>query len=71
MEGINVERPLDLLNYCKDKKCLVKLKNVDKPIEVKLLAFDIHINLAVEKPKKEFVFIRGDVVETITPKGAK
>ncbi len=63
----NFERPLDLLNNSKGKDISVEMKGKDKPLEGKLIAFDIHINLIMEvngKPK----FVRGDIVETISPK---
>lgn len=65
MDG--VERPLDLLNTYRGKKVEVTLKNSDVPVEATLVAFDIHINLALET-ETESIFIRGDVIETIKPK---
>ncbi len=62
-----IERPLDLLNSLKGKLALIEVKGREKPLEGKLLAFDIHINLIVEIDGKE-KFIRGDIIETVSPK---
>lgn len=63
-----IERPLDLLNDLRvgNKKVLVEIKGDRKPIEGKLWAFDIHINLVIETDKG-MKFIKGDVIETISP----
>ena len=64
-----IERPLDLLNDLKTGKSLavVEIKGKKEPLEGKLLAFDIHINLILEIGGK-LKFVRGDIVETIAPK---
>lgn len=66
---MNVERPLDFLNDLKisNKKVIVERrgeKNI--PIQGRLIAFDIHINLVVETGDG-LIFIKGDVVETVSP----
>ena len=72
-----VERPLDLLHESKGKKVLVYCKE-NKIYSGKLLAFDIHINLALDRVKeldekgealKSFgvSFIRGDTIKFISP----
>ena len=63
-----IERPLDLLNDLKkdNKNVIVERKGDSKEIIGKLLAFDIHINLVIET-KEGLKFIRGDVIETISP----
>lgn len=72
-----VERPLDLLHESKGRKVLVYCKE-DKVFSGKLLAFDIHINLALDNVKelnekgevlKSFgvSFIRGDTIKFISP----
>jgi len=61
-------RPLDFLNFCKDKKVVVINKN---KLEIKgiLVSFDIHINLVLKDAelydrdktiKKKDIFLRGD-----------
>ncbi len=65
MNGI--DRPLDLLNQSKDQKVIITLQS-GKEVEAILLAFDIHINLAV-KVKDNLRFIRGDSVLFIDKKG--
>lgn len=63
-----VERPLDLLNSLKGKQVVVERKSAGSTvIEGKLVAFDIHINLVIEG-NDGIKFIRGDVIETISPK---
>ena len=62
-----IERPLDFLNDLKQKKVIVERKGENsKAITGELLAFDIHINLVVET-EEGMKFIRGDVIETISP----
>ncbi len=63
-----IERPLDLLNDLKKdgKNVIVERKGDRKEIIGKLLAFDIHINLVIET-KEGMKFIRGDVIEAISP----
>ena len=62
-----VERPLDLLNSLKGEDVIVNLKNTDNKIEGTLLAFDIHIKLVIKNKEKQ-LFIRGDIIETVSPK---
>lgn len=62
----NIDRPFDFLNQLKGSKISLDLKGRDTSIEGKLLAFDIHINLVIET-KEGLKFIRGDVIETISP----
>lgn len=45
-----VERPLDLLNQLKNKEVIVVLDN-GKEISGILLAFDIHINIALDQAR--------------------
>ena len=61
-----IERPLDFLNSLKGKKVIVVKKGSNPDIEVELLAFDIHINLVIQSSDGT-KFIRGDVIETVTP----
>lgn len=63
-----IERPLDFLNDLKvqNKRVLVEIKGDRKPVEGKLWAFDIHINLVIETDKG-MKFIKGDVIETVSP----
>ncbi len=71
-----IERPLDLLNNSKGKEVLVHLKG-DRQFVGTLLAFDIHINLALDnikemqngEIKRNFVltFLRGDTIIFISP----
>lgn len=63
---MGIERPLDFLNELKSKKVIVVKKGSNPDIEGTLIAFDIHINLVVET-SDGMKFIRGDVIETITP----
>lgn len=75
-----IERPLDLLNSAKGKEILVQLKNGTQMVGT-LLAFDIHINVALDNAKevengertKSFglTFLRGDTIIFISPSGAK
>lgn len=72
-----IERPLDLLNESKGKDILIYCKE-DKIYQGKLIAFDIHINLALEKLKEVgnngqilknlgMSFIRGENIKLISP----
>ncbi len=71
-----IERPLDLLNNSKGKEILVQLKN-NKQMVGTLLAFDIHINIALDNAKEieegevkrnmGLVFLRGDTIIFISP----
>ncbi len=71
-----VERPLDALNEAKGKWVTVELKN-GRIFRGKLLAFDIHLNMALDeaeeleqgevKRKIGRLFIRGDTVLVVLP----
>lgn len=71
-----IERPLDLLNQSKGKDVLIQLKG-DKQYVGTLLAFDMHINVALDNAKemhngevkKNFglTFLRGDTIIFISP----
>ena len=73
-----VERPLDLLNNSKGKEVLIQLKN-DRQFVGTLLAFDIHINVALDNAKElkdgevlkniGLTFLRGDTIIYISPSG--
>ncbi len=76
-----IERPLDLLNQSKGKEILVQLKG-DKQFVGTLLAFDMHINVALDNAKEMqngevkknigLTFLRGDTIIFISPSsGAK
>jgi len=62
---MEIARPLDTLNNARNKRVIVELKN-GKQFIGNLKAFDIHINLVIET-SDGMKFIRGDVIETITP----
>lgn len=69
------ERPLDTLNFARNKRIIVDLKN-QKQVIGKLKAFDIHINIVLEdaeehsdgelKRKLGTTFIRGDTIVLIS-----
>ncbi len=71
-----IERPLDALNAARNAFVVAELKN-GKKIRGKLLAFDIHLNLAMDeaeelennevKRKLGKVLIRGDTIILIIP----
>jgi small nuclear ribonucleoprotein (snRNP)-like protein len=63
-----IDRPLDLLNEIKvdEKRVSVEMKGNKEPILGKICAFDIHINLVI-KTDKGMKFVRGGVIETISP----
>ena len=71
-----VERPLDLLNQSKGKEVLIQLKG-DKQFVGTLLAFDMHINVALDNAKEVqngevkknigLTFLRGDTIIFISP----
>ena len=71
-----IERPLDLLNQSKGKEVLIQLKG-DKQFVGTLLAFDMHINIALDNAKEiqngevkkniGFTFLRGDTIIYISP----
>ncbi|MFA5952978.1 MAG: LSM domain-containing protein [Candidatus Pacearchaeota archaeon] len=75
-----IERPLDLLNNSKGKEVLVHLKG-DKQVVGTLLAFDIHINLVLDRVKQiennevtkslGLTFLRGDTIIYISPSSTK
>ena len=46
-----IERPLDLLNQSKGKEVLVQLRG-DRQFVGTLLAFDMHINVALDNAKE-------------------
>ena len=74
-----IDRPLDVLNAAKGKEILLQLKS-GKQFVGTLLAFDIHINVVLDKAKeiengeqtKSFglTFIRGDTIVFISPSSA-
>ena len=69
------ERPLDTLNFARNKRVIVDLKN-QKQLIGKLKAFDIHINIVLEdaeehvdgelKRKLGTSFVRGDTIILIS-----
>lgn len=71
-----IERPLDLLNSAKGKEVIVHLKG-DRQMVGTLLAFDIHINIALDNAKEMengqakrnlgLTFLRGDTIIFISP----
>ena len=71
-----IERPLDLLNQSKGKEVLIQLKG-DKQFVGTLLAFDMHINVALDNAKEVqggevqknigLTFLRGDTIIFISP----
>ena len=71
-----IERPLDLLNQAKGKEVLVQLKG-DRQFVGTLLAFDMHINVALDNAKEMIngevrkniglTFLRGDTIIFISP----
>ena len=71
-----IERPLDLLNQSKGKEVLIQLKG-DRQFVGKLLAFDMHINVALDNAKEMqegevrknigLTFLRGDTIIFISP----
>lgn len=73
-----IERPLDLLNQSKGKEVLIRLKG-DKTFVGTLLAFDMHINVALDNAKEMqegevkknigLTFLRGDTIIYISPAG--
>lgn len=74
-----IERPMDLLNNSKGKEVLVQLKNGGQ-FSGKLLAFDVHVNIALENAKElennevkknvGLTFLRGDTIINISPMAA-
>ena len=74
-----IERPLDLLNQSKGKDVLIQLKG-DRQFVGTLLAFDMHINVALDNAKEMkdgevkknigLTFLRGDTIIFISPAGA-
>ncbi len=71
-----IERPLDLLNQAKGKEVIIQLKG-DKQFVGKLMAFDMHINVALDNAKEMqdgevrknigLTFLRGDTIIFISP----
>ena len=74
-----IERPLDLLNQSKGKDVLIQLKG-DRQFVGTLLAFDMHINVALDNAKEMsdgevkknigLTFLRGDTIIFISPAGS-
>lgn len=74
-----IERPLDLLNQSKGKEVLIQLKG-DKQFVGTLMAFDMHINVALDNAKEMqdgevkknigLTFLRGDTIIFISPSNA-
>jgi len=69
-----IERPLDVLNNAKGKEVLVQLKN-NRQMVGTLLAFDMHINIALDNAKEilgesrknlGLTFLKGDLTEDST-----
>lgn len=58
-----IERPLDLLNYLKEKNVIVRIKGQENLIMGRLIAFDIHINLVLYTTQLEF--IKGDNIISV------
>lgn len=75
-----IERPLDLLNNAKGKEVLIQLKG-EKQFVGTLLAFDMHINIALDNAKEMqngelkknigLTFLRGDTIIFISPSLAR
>lgn len=75
-----IERPLDLLNQSKGKEVLIQLKGNQQFVGT-LLAFDMHINVALDNAKEMesgevkknigLTFLRGDTIIYISPSGSK
>ena len=71
-----IEPPLDLFNQSKGKEVLIQLKG-DRQFVGKLLAFDMHINVALDNAKEMqegevrknigLTFLRGDTIIFISP----
>ena len=71
-----IERPLDLLNQSKGKEVLIQLKGSQQYVGT-LLAFDMHINIALDNAKEMqdgevkknigLTFLRGDTIIYISP----
>ncbi|MBI2451598.1 hypothetical protein HYV50_00800 [Candidatus Pacearchaeota archaeon] len=71
-----IERPLDLLNQAKGKEVLIQLKGEKQFVGI-LLAFDMHINIALDNAKEiqegevkkniGLTFLRGDTIIYISP----
>ena len=71
-----IERPLDLLNHSKGKDVLIQLKGNQQYVGT-LLAFDMHINVALDNAKEMengvvkknigLTFLRGDTIIYISP----
>lgn len=71
------DRPLDALNFARDKRVMIELKNKQR-FAGTLRAFDIHINTVIDdaqeldednKPIRNVgkVFLRGDTIVLISP----
>ncbi|MEO2154565.1 MAG: LSM domain-containing protein [Nanoarchaeota archaeon] len=60
---MNAKKPYDFLNEKRGNKITITLKDGSK-IEGKLISYDLHVNLLIEKDGKE-VFVRGDSIMTV------
>ena len=63
---MEIQRPFDLLDYCKGKKVSILCLDGSE-YEGTLVVFDININLVIDE-KKESVFIKGGSVRSIKVK---
>lgn len=63
---MRIDRPLDMLHNLKQSSVVVRLKD-NEEINCFLLAFDLHLNLAVEldNEEKEKLFIPGHMVHSV------
>ena len=74
---MDAERPLDALNFARNKRVIVELKSKRQIVGI-LKAFDIHINIVLEDAEERdengqivrklgTVFIRGDMIVLVSP----
>lgn len=73
---MDATRPLDALNFARNKRVIVELKNGRRYVG-ELKAFDIHINTVLDDAEEHIdgemkrrlgtVFIRGDTITIISP----
>lgn len=71
-----IDRPMDLLNNSRGKEVIVELKS-GKQFTGTLLAFDVHVNVALDNAKEiennevkrnlGLTFLRGGTIVFITP----